>query len=91
MAIMETRLRYKIRFYRHYWKLGVHLVFKTRHFGVNNHWWAREPSVIAWPWWRRLLAMVTLIPLIQNYQSMKVRACIGWMPFDQCHRLGFDN
>lgn len=27
---------------RHQWKLFLHLIFRTYHFGVNNDWWVSE-------------------------------------------------
>lgn len=78
-----------MKFYLHYWKLGVHLVFKTQHFGVNNRWWVKEPSAIGWTFAQKLWGYATVIPLIRNYQSMRVRACIGWMPEADCIALGF--
>jgi hypothetical protein len=29
------------------------------------------------------------MPIWRNYQSMKVRSCLGWLPSDDCEALGF--
>jgi hypothetical protein len=65
-----------------HWKLGFHLVFKTRHFGVNNLWWSSFPSLWAWPWWKRILATLTVYPLVQNFLLLRVRLSHshGWIP-----------
>jgi len=38
-AVNKTQIRYAIQ----YWRLAIHLVFKTKHFGVNNRWWSKQP------------------------------------------------
>ncbi|WP_245534979.1 hypothetical protein [Thiomicrospira cyclica] len=63
-----------------YWRLAVHLIFKTQHFGVNNQWWSRYPSAIGWTWSQRMIGVLTIMPIVRNYQSLKVRSRIGWMP-----------
>ena len=79
----------KLGFYLKYWKLGMHLVLKTKHFGVNNRWWVKQPSAIGWEWYQILWGVLTIMPIVRNYQSLKVRACLGWMPQADCEALGF--
>lgn len=76
-------------FARYYWKLAIHLVFKTRYFGVNNQWWSAHPSAIGWRCSQRLWAMLTVMPIVRNYQSLKVRSCLGWIPGEDADALGF--
>ena len=83
-AVMKTRWL----FFRQYWKLTVHLVCKTAHFGVNNQWWSWHPSPIAWSCRQRLWGMLTIMPLVRNYQSMLVRSRLGWIPEADCVALG---
>ncbi|SIN89509.1 hypothetical protein SAMN05443662_0888 [Sulfurivirga caldicuralii] len=78
----------KLRYARKYWKLLIHLTFKTRHFGVNNRWWVAQPSAIGWQPWQILWGIVTVMPIVRNVQSLKVRSCIGWIPHDECEALG---
>lgn len=70
-----------------YWKLAVHLVFKTKHFGVNNRWWQAQPSPIGWHWYQILFGTLCVLPILRNYQSLKVRSCIGWMPLAECREM----
>ena len=57
-----------------YWKLGVHLVLRTKRFGVNNRWWSDFDSMWGWPWWWIVLAVVTVRPIVDNYRGVKLRA-----------------
>lgn len=84
-----TNLRVKIAFMRQYWRLAVHLILKTKHFGVNNQWWSSHPSPVGWSCGQRLWGIVTLLPILRNYQSMMVRSCLGWIPGDDADALGF--
>lgn len=77
----------KVQYATKYWRLAVHLVFKTKHFGVNNQWWARQPSPIGWAWYQIIWGVLTVMPIVRNYQSLKVRSCIGWMPQAECEAL----
>lgn len=56
------------------WKMVIHLLFQTYHFGVNNEWWSRHRSVFGAPWRERF-------HLIRNYRMMRFRACA-------CHFIG---
>ncbi|GAB6034398.1 hypothetical protein [Galenea microaerophila] len=84
--------QWKIRFAYglKYWRLAIHLIFKTKHFGVNNRWWVQQPSAIGWHWWQILWGILTIMPIWRNYQSLQVRSCLGWMPQHECEQLGFD-
>ncbi len=83
--MFSTRLTYM----RQYWRLAIHLIFKTRYFGVNNVWWAQQPSAIGWHWTQIVWGIITVVPIIRNYQSLKVRSCLGWLPESECIALGF--
>ncbi len=85
MRYWKTRFSYGLK----YWRLAIHLIFKTKHFGVNNQWWAKHPSVIGWDWYQTLWGVLTVMPIVRNYQSMKVRSCIGWVPQSECEAMGF--
>ncbi|BBN59467.1 hypothetical protein [Hydrogenovibrio marinus] len=73
-----------------YWRLAIHLIFKTKHFGVNNLWWARQPSAIGWHWYEICWGILTVMPIWRNYQSLRVRSCLGWIPQADCEALGYD-
>jgi hypothetical protein len=86
-SVWKTR----VTFAMHYWKLAWHLIFKTKHFGVNNQWWSSHASPIGWSCTQKLWALITVVPLWRNYQSMKVRSCLGWLPPADADALGFSD
>ena len=83
--MLQTRLKYGFR----YCKLAIIHIFKTKNFGVNNLWWAQQPSAIGWHWYQILFGVLTVFPILRNYQSLKVRSCLGWLPESECIALGF--
>ena len=70
-----------------HWRFILHLIFKTRYFGVNNQWWSAHPSAVSWTWRQRLVAIITVNPIIQNIQSMRFRAFAGWVPQKTAEKL----
>lgn len=80
----------RIEFGIKYWKLAIHLIFKTKHFGVNNLWWAQQPSSIGWHWYQILWGAILIVPIYRNYQSLKVRSQLGWIPQADAIALGFE-
>jgi len=52
------------------WKLGVHLLFHTYRFGVNNEWWSLWDSMFGLPWYKK----INLWQIYDNCQAMKFRA-----------------
>ncbi len=74
-----------------HWRLLFHMAFKTRHFGVNNEWWARFPSPIAWGCRQRIWGILTVMPIVRNIQSMQVRARIGWIPKKMADEMGLND
>jgi len=69
-----TRIRHILR----YWKLGVHLVLRTRRFGVNNEWWSSFDSIFGWGLCRKLWSVILVGPIIDNVRLVEFRA-------RQCH------
>ena len=61
-----------IRYYLDNWKLGVHLLFRTYPFGVNNEWWCYYPSMFGLPFRKRW-------HLIRQFKGMRFRAEIGFV------------
>jgi hypothetical protein len=57
----------RIKFFINYWKLGIHLLFRTKRFGVNNEWWSPFDSLFGGSLRERL-------NIINNYRMMKIRA-----------------
>lgn len=64
----------RIKFFLKNWKLGIHLIFRTKRFGVNNKWWSSFDSIFGWSNKKKLKAIFTIRPLIDNYKGMKFRA-----------------
>ncbi len=62
------------------WRFIIHILFKTRHFGVNNQWWSADASALSWSYANRFIGIVCIIPIIRNYQAAKYRAHTGWIP-----------
>ncbi len=70
-----------MKFLIEHWKLGFHLVFRTRYFGVNNQWFSQFPSWYGLPLWKILLNTFLIVPLIKNFTQLKVRLSHshGWV------------
>ena len=57
------------------WKLGLHLILRTKRFGVDNKWWYHfddttfgvDTKQIIWD-------VIHIYPLFTNYKLMKIRA-----------------
>ena len=62
------------------WKLGTHLVFHTKRFGVNNEWWSQNDSVIGWETKDIVWGVLTVKPIVVSLKAMLIRAfCLGLM------------
>ena len=73
-----------------HWKIAIHLVLHTNRFGVNNDWWFNYyESLFGYrPWWRTLLNIISVKPMIKNYRAMKHRAIyLGFMHPDEVKLL----
>lgn len=79
----------KLLYFRQNWKLCLHLVLRTKHFGVNNQLWSTFPSMWGWSW-PKILWALTIRPIISNYKQMKFRARIGFVSKDTLTRLGWE-
>ena len=66
-----------------HWKMGVHLLLRTKRFGVNNLWWNKWDSMFGYPTWKILLRIILIYPLVREYRFIKVR-CTGvhFLPAD---------
>jgi hypothetical protein len=87
--IMSIRMRFL--HLKKEWKLFCHLLFHTKHFGVNNKWWSEFPSIFGWPWWHIVFAILTIRPLIDSYQMIKFRAqACKFVSAETLKELGWD-
>jgi len=64
----------RLKFLYKNWKMGTHLLFRTKRFGVNNRWWSDFDSPFGWSNWKKI-TLILILPIIHNYQGMKFRAC----------------
>jgi len=64
----------RIKYFLKNWKTGVHLIFLTKRFGVNNKWWFPYDSGFGCSIKRRIWEILTIRPIINNYRRMKHRA-----------------
>lgn len=77
------------------WKLCIHLLLRTRHFGVNGKLWEKNSGYSSvfggWPWYRSLWAIITVRPLLRNYRSIIWRVSIGFVSQETARSLGWDD
>ncbi len=69
-----------------HWRLGIHLIVRTRHFGVNNRWWeGRFASVLGKPLWQVVARIILIYPLIREARFVRVRmTAMGMVHPDDC-------
>ena len=67
-------MKNKIFFILKNWKAGVHLILRTKRFGVNNKWWSNFDSIWGLSWYKILCNIFLVYSLILNYKRMRVRA-----------------
>jgi len=67
------KYRSKRHFITAHWKLAMHLLFRTRHIGVNNEWWSIRPSIWGLPVYRIIFNIIFIFPTLKNYTAMKTR------------------
>ncbi len=75
---MKTK---RIQYIRNNWKLGAHLLFRTKRFGVNNRWWSYFDSIFGISNLEKIKAVILIRPLIEIWKHMRFRA-------GACHILG---
>ncbi len=59
----------------------IHLVFGTRHFGVNNKIWSRDASLFYVPFFKGLISLPTRV------RMMKKRAFMGFIPLSEAGKI----
>ena len=55
------------------WKIGCHLLLRTKRFGVNNRTWSQFDSMFGLPLWKVVLRVVTVYPLLRECRAIKAR------------------
>lgn len=81
MEFKIVMLKKRIIYFIENWKMVVHLLFKTRRFGVNNQLWAERDSLFGISWYKGWSHA------IKNYKMMRVRAFSGFIPLNQAIEL----
>lgn len=69
MVLGKPKLNYCLK----NWKIGIHLLFRTKRFGVNNEWWSKFDSIFGVSIGQILWDTVRIWPIIRNYKMMKFR------------------
>jgi len=67
---MNKRFIYRIT----HWKLLVHYLFRTKRFGHNNEWWAKEDFFLGWNFKKQFWSTLKICPIYKNYWYAKRRA-----------------
>jgi len=75
------KVSFRIRYFIANWKLILHLLFRTKRFGVNNEWWSEFDSIFGWSNKEKLKAALKIKPIIRNYRMMYVRSALGFIPW----------
>jgi len=65
-----------IRYIAENWKMILHLLFKTKRFGVNNSLWSCHPSLFGSP------GIKGFTQVFKNYRMIKIRAFSGFIPLN---------
>ena len=55
------------------WKLIIHLLFLTKHFGVNNEWWVKYQPAHNISTIEMLYRIVRIKPIIDQYHWLKFK------------------
>jgi hypothetical protein len=62
-----------IKYYKKNWKMFLHLFLRTKRFGVNNKWYNDFDSDFGLPFIKILWRILTIMPLIVEWQKIKFR------------------
>jgi hypothetical protein len=62
-----------ITYYSQNWKLFLHLLLRTKRFGVNNKWWNDFDSIFGLPFWKIIWRVITIRPLFSEWYKIKFR------------------
>jgi len=72
------------------WRTFVHLVLKTKRFGVNNQWRSPFGSILGLDTKQIIWSILKVRPVIINYRLMRIRAeDLGFLTAHQCKNPGW--
>ena len=63
-----------IKYYKKNWKIFLHLLLRTKKFGVNNKWCNEYDSIFGLPIEIIIFRILTIKPLINEWNKIKFRA-----------------
>jgi hypothetical protein len=64
---------YSLKYYKKNWKIFLHLLLRTKRFGVNNKWWNDFDSIFGLSTIRILWRIILIKPLIVEWTKIKFR------------------
>ena len=56
------------------WKLVIHLLFLTKHFGVNNKWWESFEGIGGISVFERMRRMILIYPIVRQYKWLRFKS-----------------
>ncbi len=80
----------RIKFFKENWKLGVHLIFRTKRFGVNNQKWSTFDSMFGVSTRQIWSDIFKIKPILMNWKRMKFRAKAAYFLTDEEYELTFN-
>ena len=80
-SMKKKQMLFFLKYTKENWKMIIHLLFGTYHFGVNNSAWVSWNSLFGKP------AICSIIKSIQNFKLMRTRAFIGFIPLNDAIKL----
>lgn len=79
---MSCLLFTRIKYFKQHWKLGIHLVLRTKRFGVNNDLWVKFDSIFGCSFWRKL-SLLNPKKFKENLLMIHYRALICYFLTDE--------
>ena len=58
-----------IKYYKKNWKMFLHLLLRTKRFGVNNKWWNDYDSIFGLSTCKIIWRIITIKPLIIEWST----------------------
>ncbi len=75
----------RYRYLQAHWKLAVHIIFRTRHFGVNNKLYSKRAVPYGQNLARIILNTLLGFPLWRAFKLMRWRMgpTVGFIPYNE--------
>ena len=71
---MKTLTKKQFKFYFKNWKIFIHLLLRTKRFGVNNKWLEDFDSIFGLPTYKIIWRIIKIYPLFLEFDMIKFRA-----------------